>query len=69
MSEGVGGVGEGKARGQEGEAHELKEGAHDEEEEPARTLKHALKKIDLSSNQWCLCVSGVEEGGREGGKE
>lgn len=47
MSEGVGGVGEGKARGQEGEAHELKEGAHDEEEEPVRTLKHALKKNRL----------------------
>lgn len=44
MSEGVGGVGEGKARGQEREAHELKEGAHDEEEEPVCTLKHALKK-------------------------
>lgn len=44
MSEGVGGVGEGKARGQEGEAHELKEGAHDEEEEPVCTLKRAEKK-------------------------
>lgn len=64
MSEGVGGVGEGKKRGQEGEAHELKEGTHDEEEETERALKHALKKWTLAAiSRVCVFQGSRKEGG------
>lgn len=66
MGWGVGGAAVGEGTG--GEAHELKQGAHDEEEEPVNcsththarthTGKHAQStEADDGMNMWCVCVS------------
>lgn len=58
-----------RGRGREGtggrEAQELKEGTHDEEEEPVRRNTHSYMNREQSG----LCASGIEEEGGKGGRQ